>query len=126
MIPKLIRNDELVSQLYSHLYDLYIDTIQNKFNSIIIEQTLEYMTVEDVLSMIMLYERTFSTLNTKIIDDADLYVATHDVFCKFVDNEGFDPDSNKNEWTNKTKISNIINENKDREEEENKEQGKQI
>eukprot|EP01083_Nonionella_stella_P199884 732606_1 len=64
------------------------------------------MTCEDVLSMIMLYERTFSTLNAKIIEGADLYVATHDVFCKFVDTKGFDPDiANKNEWTNKTKVA---------------------
>eukprot|EP01084_Bolivina_argentea_P313577 543028_1 len=105
MIPKLVHKDLYVTQLYDHLYDLYMDTLKNKFNSIIIEQTLEYMTLEDVLSMIMLYERTFSTLRTKIVEDGDTFVATHDVFCKFVDSKGFDPDKQKHEWTNKTIVA---------------------
>ena len=62
------------------------------------------MTLEDVLAMIMLYERTFSTLNTKIVEDGDIFVATHDIFCKFVD-KGFDPDKEKHEWSNKTQAA---------------------
>ena len=101
-IPKLIRNDRHIQQLYEHLYNLYHDTSKNKFTDEIMEQTGQSMTLEDVLSMIMLYERTFSTLNTKIVDDGDLFVVTHEVFCKFVDVKGFDPDKEKHQWTNKT------------------------
>eukprot|EP01084_Bolivina_argentea_P194766 334238_1 len=101
MIPKLVKKDAYIEQLYNHLHDLYNNTCKNKFNSIIIEQTLEYMTLEDVLSMIMIYQQMFSALNREM-NDGDTFVVTHDAFCSFVDAKGFDPDKNKNEWTNKT------------------------
>ena len=50
----------------------------------------------------MLYERTFSTLRTKIIADGDMFVCTHDVFCKFADAKGFNVDLDPKEWSNKT------------------------
>jgi len=48
-------------------------------------------------------------LNTKIISDGDMFVVTHDVFCKFVDGKGFDPDKNKNEWSPQNKFKEIMN-----------------
>jgi len=110
MVPKLVRagNYKYVQQLHDHLYDIYHDTLKNKFSSIIIEQSLEHMSMEDVLSIVMLYERMFSTVNTKIVENGDMFVATHDVFCKFVDSKGFDPDKEKHEWTNKTQAASTL------------------
>ena len=120
VIPRIVRKDKYIQQLYDHLYDIYNDTCKNKFNSIIMEQTLEYMTLEDVLSMIMLYERTFSVLRAKAVEHGDQFVASHDVFCKFVDNgkhfdkdkgekgemvDNYDPDLPEEEWSNKTQAA---------------------
>eukprot|EP00485_Elphidium_margaritaceum_P015088 CAMPEP_0202731060 /NCGR_PEP_ID=MMETSP1385-20130828/186951_1 /ASSEMBLY_ACC=CAM_ASM_000861 /TAXON_ID=933848 /ORGANISM="Elphidium margaritaceum" /LENGTH=2462 /DNA_ID=CAMNT_0049397343 /DNA_START=90 /DNA_END=7479 /DNA_ORIENTATION=- len=110
MIPKVVRAGknypyEYVQQLYDHLVDIYHDTMKNEFASIIIEKTLQHMSLEDVLSIIMLYERVFDTVNTKIVEDGNMFVVTHAVFCKFADPKGFDPDAEREAWTHKTKAA---------------------
>ena len=40
------------------------------------------MTVGDALSIIVLYQRIFSTTNKKIMDSADEFVVNRDTFCK--------------------------------------------
>ena len=64
-IPKRVRNDKYVRELFDHLLHFYNDTMENKFNSIIIEQTLEYMTLEDVCNC-PLHKYSLDSLNQKI------------------------------------------------------------
>eukprot|EP01083_Nonionella_stella_P180070 641139_1 len=104
-IPKKVKNNRYIEQLYGHLLDIYNDTSENKFNSIIAEKTKSYMSVEDVMSIVMLYERTFSTLNMKTVDSGDMFTCDHDVFVKFVDAKGFTPGSPMKDWTHKTRAT---------------------
>lgn len=62
------------------------------------------MTVGDALSIIVLYQRIFSTTNKKIVDSADEFVVNRDTFCKFVDPE-FQVDDPSKKWSVRTKAA---------------------
>eukprot|EP01084_Bolivina_argentea_P247908 414715_1 len=55
----------------------------------------------DVLSMILLFQRTFDTLNKHIVDLGDDYLVEHDIFCSFVD-DAFDINKKKEQWSQLT------------------------
>eukprot|EP01083_Nonionella_stella_P161426 528743_1 len=103
-VPKRIRNnDNYTEQLYNHLKDIlqsteFDETAHDKGKK-------KNMTLEDVVSIITLYQRIFSVVQQKIIDSADEFVVNHDLFCKFVDPTDFKVDGPRDEWSNKTQAA---------------------
>ena len=64
------------------------------------------ITLEDAVSIILLYERTFSVVSGKIIDGADEFVVNHDLFCKFVDPQYIIDDADDHtKWSGKSKAA---------------------
>ena len=100
-IPKMVRNnDQYIEQLYKHLTEIFTET---QFIGVVKDEK-QKMTLEDAVSIILLYQRIFSVLSSKIVDSADEFVVNHDLFCKFVD-PSFNIDESHQKWNNKTKAA---------------------
>ena len=108
-VPRMIRNNEkYIEDLHYHLEDLFMTATKDQdFNAIMKEQK-QRITLEDVLSIILLYLRIFSVVQDKIIDSADEFVVNHELFCKFVD---FDFDVGNDNWSNKTRAASNLYQN---------------
>eukprot|EP01084_Bolivina_argentea_P258853 436565_1 len=100
MISGTVRIADYVEENIIVSEDIY--SPEEKSSSYFTDKKKDEMTMKDVLTMILLFQRTFDTLNTKIVDSGDDYVVSHDVFCKFIDSK-FDPD--KREWSECTKAA---------------------
>ena len=99
-IPKMVRNNErYIQSLYKHLKGIYKDT-----EFVMDHHKKPKMALEDALSIIILYQRVFSTAREKTVDTADEYVVNQSIFCKFVD-PGFSVDAPSQTWSDKTKAA---------------------
>eukprot|EP01084_Bolivina_argentea_P123568 218973_1 len=112
-IPDIITN-EAIEELYKYLQMLYDET---KNNCQDFDSKSDCMQVKDVLSLIMLFQRTFQTLNRKIVDSGDDFVVSHNIFCRFVDPD-FNPDQPKLQWSKFTQsashlFQNVLDEQQD-------------
>ena len=99
-IPKMVtKNEKYITALYDHLQRFYDNT-----DFAMDDEPDSGMTVGDVLAIIILYQRTFSTLKQRIMDSADEYVVDQDIFCKFVD-PSFSVDAPSQKWSQRTKAA---------------------
>ena len=97
-IPKMVRkNEKYIEDLHHHLIQFYDDTDFEHHHK------NAKMTVGDALSIVILYQRMFMTMEHKINDSADEYVVNQDIFCKFVDSSFNVEDDIPGEWSKKTK-----------------------
>eukprot|EP01083_Nonionella_stella_P151296 483245_1 len=85
MIPKFCNNLSYVRQLYQHLCTIY--TAAAKQFSDKLDDSHPNMTILDVLSIILIYDRVFEETDKQMEDISDTFIVSHDVFCKFVDND---------------------------------------
>ena len=98
-IPKMVKhNERFIQALYKHLKGIYKET------QFPMDLKKPKMALEDALSIIILYQRVFSTAKEKIIDSADEFVVNQSIFCKFVD-PTFSVDAPSEKWSDKTKAA---------------------
>merc|ERR1712032_1057165 len=58
-----------------------------------------FITMEDAVSIVLLYHRIFGNLEEKINARADEFVVTRPVFQKFADREHFQPGLHREKWS---------------------------
>eukprot|EP01083_Nonionella_stella_P178794 632759_1 len=84
MIPKYCQNLSLVRELHTHVLGIYNDARQG-FDDTFYETHAQYMTILDVLSILLIYDRVFEQTERQMEDISDTFIVSHDVFCKFID-----------------------------------------
>eukprot|EP01084_Bolivina_argentea_P132267 233416_1 len=108
MIPQYV-NAENIQKLYDHLVFIKQQTKNDKKKKVDVHEENkeagddETIDALDAFRIILLYYNIFVAVNDELRIQGDRFKVEQDVFCKFVDPDGFETVSAK--WTDKTKAA---------------------